>query len=63
MARQLSESAKLFRGCEPSGFEPAHLARRGTRSHSADDPAHCWIVTQTLGIDIKLKRLYPAVLP
>src|SRR5215813_7150983 len=50
MARQLSESAKVFGGCKPSGFEPADLVRRGIRSLSGDDPAHCWIVTQTLGI-------------
>jgi hypothetical protein len=33
------------------------------RRHSADDPGQCWIVTRTLGIGIKLKRLYAAVLP
>jgi hypothetical protein len=53
LAGQVGKRREVPRCREPLRLEAAHLARRGRkalRCLAADDPAHCRIVTQALGI-------------
>jgi hypothetical protein len=52
-AAKIGKSGKVLFGSEPSRLEAAHLARRRSAAMSgltADDPAHCRIMTQPFGV-------------
>jgi hypothetical protein len=51
LARQVGKSREILRSREPLRLETAHLARRSRttlRGFTADNPAHRWIVAETL---------------
>ena len=53
LAGKIGKSREVLRCREPLRLEPAHLARRSRtalRRFAADNPAHRWIVAQTLGV-------------
>src|SRR6516165_10383504 len=53
VAGQVGESREVLVCREPLRLEAAHLARRGRATMSrlaADDPAHCRIAAQALGV-------------
>src|SRR5262249_26749085 len=53
LSRKIGKGGKVLFGGEPSRLEAAHLARRGRAPKSylaTNNPAHCRIMTQTLGV-------------
>jgi hypothetical protein len=53
LSRKIGKGEKVLFGGEPSRLEAAHLARRGGATVgrlAANNPAHCRIVTQALGV-------------